>query len=303
MLHLVAQQVDSIATEFPIGQLDLLALLGAISFLVWAGMRGWLGSGAFAASPKRRPKLEPIEVFSAPLLYLSTLIFAGALYWLLTVDSRIAEGSSIQHLMSMLAGTLGLFLVLLIYALFRSSSLPRGKAWLFLGWWPRRPKRILVYGLTGSVAAILLTWSVGILIQGIAWLVDYELPRISHETLKMIVKEPESFTSIGVIFLVVTLVPLVEELLYRGVLQTSIVHALPTRGCRWQGVLIASALFSAMHLPVAEWYSQFPLFVLAVILGWLYEKTGSIWPSVMTHMVFNAFNIALLFVEEAMLPR
>lgn len=298
MLHLLAQQVDPSTAHFSLGVLDILAVLGTIGLLILAGLKGWLSPRAFVGSPERRPRLEPIEIFTAPLLYLSNILASGALFWLATVGSRFAEGSITHHLMATLAGSIGLLLVLGMYAVFRSSSLPRGKALLFLGWWPRRPKRILLFGLWGSVAGILLTWSVGLVIHIVAWMIEYKLPLISHETLKLIVAESGSFASISLVVLVVTLVPLVEELLFRGVLQTSIVHALPTRGRRWQGIFIASALFTAMHLGVAEWYSVFPLFVLAVILGWLYEKTGSIWPSVMTHMAFNAFNIALLFIAS-----
>jgi len=47
-----------------------------------------------------------------------------------------------------------------------------------------------------------------------------------------------------------------------------------------------------MHTGQA-WQVLPSLFVLAVVLGWLYERTGSLLPSVLVHMGFNAINIAL----------
>ena len=32
-----------------------------------------------------------------------------------------------------------------------------------------------------------------------------------------------------------------------------------------------------------------PIGFIGVLLAWLYYRTGSIWPSIFTHMLFNAF--------------
>jgi membrane protease YdiL (CAAX protease family) len=37
------------------------------------------------------------------------------------------------------------------------------------------------------------------------------------------------------------------------------------------------------------------LFVLALVLGWLYQRTHRLWPSVALHTALNATSVAMLF--------
>ena len=41
-----------------------------------------------------------------------------------------------------------------------------------------------------------------------------------------------------------------------------------------------------------------PLFVLALALTWLYEKTGSLLAPIVAHSLFNAANLALLILAN-----
>lgn len=75
------------------------------------------------------------------------------------------------------------------------------------------------------------------------------------------------------------LVPLAEEFLFRGLLYTYL--------RRW-GVLVAvsvsAVIFGLLHLSVV----QFPLHILSgVVLALLYERSGSLWPSVAMHATYN----------------
>ncbi len=93
----------------------------------------------------------------------------------------------------------------------------------------------------------------------------------------------------------VLVAPVVEEVLYRGILQTALRRVL---GGPWPGILAAGALFTLAHLsfaadpvrPVAL-EDLAPLFALAVVLGYNYERTGRLLPSIITHFVFNAVNV------------
>ena len=76
------------------------------------------------------------------------------------------------------------------------------------------------------------------------------------------------------------LVPLAEEVLYRGV-------ALPligVRAGRWGGTLLAAISWAMVHgeRPLL------PLIVLGVALGKLTLGTGSLWPSIGFHIAWNA---------------
>ena len=85
--------------------------------------------------------------------------------------------------------------------------------------------------------------------------------------------------------------PLLEEMVFRGLLQTLLIDTLGRRA-RWTAVLTASLIFALIHAAAVSWHGWPGLFVLGVVLGWLYERTGSLLPCYLAHALFNAANIA-----------
>jgi len=63
----------------------------------------------------------------------------------------------------------------------------------------------------------------------------------------------------------------------------------PPAQARWAAVLITSALFALVH-PL---WSAPAIFVLAICLGYAYERTGNLWTSIFIHATFNAIEVAL----------
>jgi membrane protease YdiL (CAAX protease family) len=61
----------------------------------------------------------------------------------------------------------------------------------------------------------------------------------------------------------------------------------------WPALFAASTLFAAVHS--FAWPSPVPLFLLALGLGWLAQRTRSLAGSMVLHGLFNAVNCALLF--------
>lgn len=91
------------------------------------------------------------------------------------------------------------------------------------------------------------------------------------------------------VFFAIILAPLAEEFVFRGLLFSTAKH-LGWPKFAWLGV---SFLFALMHanLPVFV-----PLFVLALALTWLYEKTDGLLAPVIAHSLFNAANMGLLLL-------
>jgi membrane protease YdiL (CAAX protease family) len=76
--------------------------------------------------------------------------------------------------------------------------------------------------------------------------------------------------------------PLLEEMLFRGVILRSFLQ----QYSRTESILWTSLLFALAHLHV---YQFFTALVLGIVLGWLYERTRSLWPSILLHAAFNGF--------------
>jgi membrane protease YdiL (CAAX protease family) len=66
-----------------------------------------------------------------------------------------------------------------------------------------------------------------------------------------------------------------------------------TRTSAWSALFAASTLFAAVHS--FAWPSPVPLFLLALGLGWLAQRTRSLAGPIVLHGLFNAVNCALLF--------
>lgn len=89
----------------------------------------------------------------------------------------------------------------------------------------------------------------------------------------------------------VVLAPVAEEFIFRGMLYP-FVKQLGWPRLAWVGVSFAFAL---IHNDAATFV---PLFVLALALTWLYEKTDNLLAPITAHALFNAANLVLLFFAQ-----
>jgi membrane protease YdiL (CAAX protease family) len=84
--------------------------------------------------------------------------------------------------------------------------------------------------------------------------------------------------------------PVLEEVLYRGLLQDAIRRA---TGRPWISITVTSLVFMMMHASIADWHALPPLFVLSLGLGWAYERTGRLATPIIMHAGFNLANLAV----------
>lgn len=83
------------------------------------------------------------------------------------------------------------------------------------------------------------------------------------------------------------LAPLVEELLFRGLLQRALGHKMPA----YAAIGVASFVFALIHL---QPYAIPPLMVLGAAFGYIYHKTGSLRINILLHAVNNAVALLML---------
>jgi len=92
-------------------------------------------------------------------------------------------------------------------------------------------------------------------------------------------------------FFAMVLAPVAEEFVFRGVL-FPFIKQLGWPKLAWLGV---SLLFAIIHINAP---TLLPLFVLALALTWLYEKTGCLLAPIAAHSLFNAANVVILLTQH-----
>lgn len=97
--------------------------------------------------------------------------------------------------------------------------------------------------------------------------------------------------SVLVGLLIVVAAPLSEEIFFRGYLFGGLRQKLPFV----TAALISALIFGAFHYTGPGSLSVLPqLAVLGFAFAWIYEETGSIYPTIALHMANNALAFALL---------
>jgi membrane protease YdiL (CAAX protease family) len=149
-------------------------------------------------------------------------------------------------------------------------------------------------GAIGIFVALPLVFWVGQLMEIIYLLFNLHTPSV-HELLKTIQTHP-SDRRIGLVILAAVIVaPPFEEVLFRGHLQTLLRHLFRTwlpsifseSGAAWTAICCASIIFALVH-PL--WMAPM-IFVLALCLGYAYERTGNLWVCICMHALFNLMSI------------
>jgi len=130
----------------------------------------------------------------------------------------------------------------------------------------------------------------------LVWGQDFEIQQ--HQELKLIMAHPQLPVRVLIIVTTVAVVPVFEEMLFRGLFQTMLrsflsnfkfrISNLRCRQSAWLSIVINSVLFAAIHTNVGHWPA---LFALSMCLGYAYEKSGSLFRPIFIHSLFNATSI------------
>ena len=93
--------------------------------------------------------------------------------------------------------------------------------------------------------------------------------------------------------LIVGLAALSEEMFFRGF----VFSGLRSRMSVWPAAVISGLVFGLVHAPTGI-TTVIPLAVFGVALAWLYDRTGSLWPSVTAHAINNGLALAILSTDN-----
>ena len=166
-----------------------------------------------------------------------------------------------------------------VIAVQRAGLLPSPTPWAALG--IRRPLRPAV---AASILAYVAYIAVAILI---AELLNPEQEDVTRE----LGVDEGTLGAIAAGLLIVVAAPLSEEIFFRGFLFAGIRRS----GGFILGAVVSSGIWGLFHYTGPDsWPVILQLSIFGLVLAWLYERTGSIWPPIAVHAFNNAVAFAVL---------
>lgn len=146
-------------------------------------------------------------------------------------------------------------------------------------WLRTRPWTVLAWSVVASMGAIIPS----------IWIQEQmpELPNFVEQEFDTILGTPWGYLTIGL------LAPLSEEIVMRGAILKELLKS--AKLGVWAAITISALMFALIHMnPV-----QMPhAFLIGLLLGWMYWRTGSILPGVAYHWANNS----IAFVMYAFYP-
>ena len=196
------------------------------------------------------------------------------IYWFVFLALQVLAGGIIQGVYLLWKGpgavldATGTILTMVLFSVVTMALFLRQK-WAVVArhWIQTRPWVVLVWCVLAALGTIIPS----------GWLQEQmpELPNLVEEEFDMILRDRYGYFVVGL------LVPLAEELVFRGAILRSL---LKWNSRPWVAILISAVLFSAAHMNPA----QIPhTLLIGLLLGWLYYRTDSIVPGVVFHWVNN----------------
>lgn len=139
-----------------------------------------------------------------------------------------------------------------------------------------------------GVFGFLASWLPVLLVNMAVGLAGWRAPEGKHPFFHLLDSQGSFTTVAWIVFSVVILAPLAEELIYRVILQGWLEQRLPP----WAAIGISSALFAAVHASPGR-PDALPLWPLAIVLGVVYYRRHSLPAVMLIHALFNGSMLAL----------
>ena len=309
------------------GWVDLLVLAWAV-----LGLAAAWGLGAFGRRGIEGPERLAVDESAWPLLgilgvgFLATIPTAIVAGVVLGSAGRLGARWASPNLTQLAAAAASDLVAAAVVVTLLWQRRPDGAGLRLAGLDPRR----LGNAVAGGTAALFVLFPLVVLASALVKAV-YQAFHLHdsapHPVLQMMGADHSPAVLAAGVFVAVVVAPVAEELAFRGLLQTMLARLFAWAGeqagwsaappppaapppsdrsavpvarwpsvtppaARWAAVVVTSAVFAGVHYGV-EPAAVFPLFVLSLGLGFVYERSGNLYMNMATHGLFNGAQIAL----------
>lgn len=242
-------------------------------------------------SPEEEEAPDPFPITIWDLLLVAAVIVAlsitlaggAAIIWALAQNAPPGEAKPSQTLVLIASGLQGLVMFATVWLLI---VVRKRISWRDLGF--------REVGTGWLVGAALVALPMMPLVSGLTVLFQKLTGRpMRSPQIEMLA--PAGFTwhgAIGLLLLAGILIPIMEEVLFRGLL----FRWFRKRWSAWPSILVSALIFGVAHM-IPDTIPGTAL--IGVLLAWLYERTGSLWVPVVTHVTYNSILLVILFTAMA----
>jgi membrane protease YdiL (CAAX protease family) len=257
-----------------------LIIIGTILLIIWGVRRAFRPKKlSLIDTPGRPNTLTPLHVI--PVFLFWQIIGSAAGYFLLFTS---LDKTYVLLLSGILRNVVCIPVLLVVGGLTFRHGLKRGMG-LSMRHWAFDSLR----GLYAELAVFPVCIGLVELFGRLTMLFRPEW--VQPHTLLVMLQNVSAIWQVGVILSAVVLAPLVEELLFRGLLQSMLRRYLNNP---WHAVLLTAGIFALFHIDTPQ---NIPaLFVLGMVLGYNYERCGRLWPAILIHLLFNGIMILLRLI-------
>lgn len=276
-------QLQKILTLFSVA-LALILILGIGIDLAWLIRPSWRSKIASGTSPPEASSWGVGVVIKTILLF---VLASFSLSFLLALLKSFIFHKVSPHFFILFHTTLSdLVCIGIVMGFIRY-----GKGhWRDLGFRAVHWGREFWVGLAGYAAVLPLFFAILFLLVVIVQLFAYEPP--PHPLVEIFLEEEHSPALIAYsLFLACVMGPVLEEIFFRGFCYPAFKKRW---GVKW-ALILSAAFFSLIHQNA---FAFLPVFVLGLALGYLYEKRGTLIPSIVLHVVHNSIFIAYFFLAK-----
>jgi membrane protease YdiL (CAAX protease family) len=270
-------------------QVQLFVLLPAAAVAIGIlYQRGHLSKKALDNRPIHATGLTAIDLVVGLMLQILCMATIPQILLKLGMDQKEPlQGALLQLLMQV-----GTFTPLILFVVFRIRQAEHTLSDFGL---TLHKQTHWLTGLWATLLSIPILMGLNTLIVLATHLFGYQTPEIAHEMLQTI-HDTKSVTPLVLLLSSAIIVaPLCEEFIFRGFMLQCLRDVF-TEHTPWVNIVASSFIFAGIHLGVAQWQTMPSLFLLGAILGWMYEKSGSLWPCIILHACFNALNIGIVLL-------
>lgn len=262
--------------------------------------------GFFKLSPHKEFRLSPLYLLGIFATYVGvSLLILPLLYKAVAYFVFPGQGAGVALLRSSLSKEgmgwleIGSFLVIFLAVVVFIFSIKRSlRVSILFG----DETKQVVKNLALGAMTLLVAYPVVLFFNGLAEAVfekffgHFEVSQVAVQELLAV--RPYPFLFFVFALVICTVIPFLEEVIFRGFLQTTL------RGYvgRWGAIVLTSIIFALAHFSRSQGVGNgvllFSLFVLSLFLCFLYERQRNIFASIGLHATFNLLSIlSLLFTK------